>query len=197
MLALLATAAAFAAPPACPADSTPSLALSGIPAVAITGKAYTATLSGEGPVVDSAGSDIGAKDANDGGCSAHFEYAQGVTQPFSVSLARSPFTVTASWTEPGPCLRTVTVSLPAERRILAVVGCKRGAVAPASRLVLRCDGSRLRVKSLSWSGWNGPHPVGRGRLNGRAVTVTLSRPDECSELDGFIYTRATLKTAAR
>ena len=148
-------------------------------------------------MVDSAGSDIAVKDANGRGWNAHFEYARGVTQPFSVSLARSPFTVTASWTEPGPCLRTVTVSLPTERRILGVVGCKRGAVAPASGLVLRCEGSRLRLKSLAWSGWNGATTVGRGRLNGRAVTVTLSRPDECSEVDGFIYTRATVKTAAR
>lgn len=196
MLALLATAALMAPPPACAADSPPSLALTGIPAVAITGKAYTATLSGDGPVVDSAGSDIGVRDANGRGWDAHYEYARGVTQPFSVSLARSPFTVTASWTEPGPCLRTVTVSLPTERRILAVVDCRRGATAPTG-LVLRCDGSRLRVKRLEWSGWNGAKPVGRGRLNGRRVTVTLSRPDECSQLDGFIYTRATLRTAAR
>src|SRR5262245_58107529 len=195
MLALLATAALFA-PPACAADSTPSLALNGIPAVAITGKAYAATLSGDGPVVDSAGSDIGVKDANGRGWNAHFEYARGVTQPFSVSLARSPFTVTASWTEPGPCLRTVTVSLPTERRILAVVACKRGASAPAA-LVLRCDGSRLRVGPLPWTGFNGAKAVGRGKVNGRHATVTLSSPDECSEIDGFIYTRATVKTAAR
>ncbi|WP_028064869.1 hypothetical protein [Solirubrobacter soli] len=195
MLALLA-AAAFMAPPACAADSPASLSLTGLPAVAITGKAYAATLSGDGPVVDSAGSDIGIKDANGRGWNAHFEYARGVTQPFSLSLARSPFTVTASWTEPGPCLRTVTVSLPTQRRILAVVACKRGATAPAG-LTLRCDGPRLRLGSLTWSGWNGAKPVGHGRLNGRPVRVTLSRPDECSEVDGFIYTRATVKTAAR
>src|SRR5215207_8335642 len=144
MLALLATAALFA-PPACAAETPPALALTGTPAVAITGKAYIATLSGDGQVVDSAGSDIGVKDADGRGWNAHFEYARGVTQPFSVSLARSPFTVTASWTEPGPCLRTVTASLPTERRILGVVGCKRGAVAPSSGLVLRCEGARLRV----------------------------------------------------
>jgi hypothetical protein len=198
MLALLATAAALAAPPppACAADSPPSLALSGLPAVAITGKAYAATLSGDGPVVDSAGSDIGVKDADGRGWNAHFEYARGVTQPFSVSLARSPFTVTASWTEPGPCLRTVTVSLPSERRILAVVGCRRGATAPMA-LTLRCDGPRLRLSAVTWRGFNEAKPVGHGKLNGRPVTVTLSRPDECSELDGFIYTRATVRTATR
>jgi hypothetical protein len=195
MLALLA-ASALLAPPACAADSPPALALTGLPAVAITGKAYAATLSGDGAVVDSAGSDIAVKDADGRGWNAHFEYARGVTQPFSVSLARSPFTVTASWTEPGPCLRTVTVPLPTERRILAVVGCRRGASEPAA-LTLRCDGSRLRLRGLKWSGFNGAQPVGRGRLNGRAATVTLSRPDECAALDGFIYTRATVRRAGR
>jgi hypothetical protein len=195
MLALLA-AAAIVAPPACAADSPPALSLSGLPAVAITGKAYAATLSGDGEVVDSAGSDIGVKDADGRGWNAHFEYARGVTQPFSVSLARSPFTVTASWTEPGPCLRTVTVSLPTERRILGLVACRRGAAEPVS-LTLRCDGSKVRLTGLTWSGWNGAKPVGRGRLNGRAATVTLSRPDECAELDGFVYTRATVKRAGR
>jgi hypothetical protein len=194
MLALLAVAAAL--PPACAADTPPSLSLTGLPAVAITGKAYAATLSGDGPVVDSAGSDIAIRDADGRGWNAHFQYARGVTQPFSLSLARSPFTVTASWTEPGPCLRTVTVSLPTERRILAVVGCRRGATEPAA-MTLRCNGPRLRLRSLTWSGFNGARAVGHGRLNGRPVKVTLSHPDECSEVDGFIYTRATVKTAAR
>src|SRR3954470_20337045 len=149
MLALLATAALFA-PPACAADSPPALALSGIPPVAITGKAYAATLSGEGPVVDTAGSDIAVKDATGKGWNAHFEYARGVVQPFSVGLSHAPFTVTASWTEPGPCTRTVSVPLPIERHILAVVNCKRGAEQPPG-VVLRCDGSKLRLKSLEWS----------------------------------------------
>jgi hypothetical protein len=195
MLALLA-ATAVLAPPACAADSPPALSLSGLPAVAITGKAYTASLDGDGAVVDAAGADIAVHDADGRGWNAHFGYARGVTQPFSVSLARSPFTVTASWTEPGPCLRTVSVPLPTERRILGVVGCRRGATEPVS-VTLRCDGSRMRLTGLTWSGWNGAQPVGRGRLKGRAATVKLSRPDECAELDGFIYTRATVKRAGR
>jgi hypothetical protein len=91
----------------------------------------------------------------------------------------------------------VSVTLPIERRILGVVNCTRGAVAPATGLVLRCDGAKLRLRSLQWSGWNQNTTTGRGTLNGRPATVTLSRPDECSQLDGFIYTRATVKTAAR
>jgi hypothetical protein len=194
MLALLATAALMGP---CAPETPPALQLTGIPSVAIPGKAYAATLSGDGDVVDSAGSDIGVKDATGRGWNAHYEFARGVTQPFSVGLSHAPFTVTASWTEPGPCLRTVTVPLPIERRILAVVDCKHGAEAPRTGLVLRCDGSKLRLKSLEWSGWNGSTTTARGTLNGRSVKVTLSRPRECTEVDGFIYTRATVKTAAR
>jgi len=194
MLALLATAALMGP---CASETPPALQLTGIPSVAIPGKSYTAMLDGDGAVVDSAGSDIGVKDATGRGWNAHYQFARGVTQAFSVGLRHPPFTVTASWTEPGPCLRTVTVPLPIERRILAVVNCKRGAEAPATGLVLRCDGSKLRLRSLEWSGWNDNSATARGTLNGRAVKVTLSRPRECSELDGFIYTRATVKTALR
>ena len=194
MLALLATAALMGP---CASETPPALQLTGIPSVAIPGKSYTATLDGDGAVVDSAGSDIGVKDATGRGWNAHYQFARGVTQAFSVGLRHPPFTVTASWTEPGPCLRTVTVPLPIERRILAVVNCKRGAEAPPTGLVLRCDGSKLRLRSLEWSGWNDNPTTARGTLNGRAVKVTLSRPRECSELDGFIYTRATVKTALR
>jgi hypothetical protein len=194
MLALLAAAAALAP---CAAETPASLQLTGIPAVALPGKAYAATLSGEGPVVDSSGSDIGVHDATGKGWNAHFEYARGVVQPFSVGLSHAPFTVTASWTEPGPCTRTVSVTLPIERRILGVVNCKRGAVAPASGLVLRCDGAKLRLRSLAWSGWNQNTTTGRGTLDGRPATVTLSRPEECSQLDGFIYTRARVQSAGR
>jgi hypothetical protein len=194
MLALLATAAALAP---CAADTPAALQLTGIPAVAIPGKSYTATLSGDGPLVESAGSDISVKDSTGRGWNAHYEYARGVAQAFSVGLSHAPFTVAATWTEPGPCTRTVSVPLPIERHILAVVNCKRGAEQPASGLVLRCDGSKLRLKSLEWTGWNANTTTGRGTLNGRPATVTLSRPRECSELDGFIYTRATVKTATR
>jgi hypothetical protein len=194
MLALLATAALMGP---CAPETPPALQLTGIPSVAIPGKSYTATLDGDGAVVDSAGSDVGVKDATGRGWNAHYQFARGVTQAFSVGLSHAPFTVTASWTEPGPCLRTVTVPLPIERRILAVVNSKRGAGAPPTGLVLRCDGSKLRLRSLEWSGWNANSTTARGTLNGRPVNVTLSRPRECSELDGFIYTRATVKTALR
>jgi len=194
MLALLATAALMGP---CASETPPALQLTGIPSVAIPGKSYTATLDGDGAVVDSAGSDIGVKDATGRGWNAHYQFARGVTQAFSVGLSHAPFTVTASWTEPGPCLRTVTVPLPIERRILAVVNCKRGAEAPLTGLVLRCDGSKLRLRSLSWRAWNADATTGRGTLNGRPAKVTLSRPRECSELDGFIYTRATVTSGGR
>jgi hypothetical protein len=198
VLALLMAAAALAP---CAPETPAALQLTGIPSVAIPGHAYTATLSGDGPVVDTAGSDIGVTDATGRGYSAHYEYARGVTQPFSVGL-KGPYTVKASWTEPvgttsGQCTRTVTLPLPIERRILAVVNCKRGAQEPATGLVLRCDGSKLRVSSLKWSGWNANTTTGRGKLNGRPATVTLSAPRECSELNGYIYTRATVSTRSR
>jgi hypothetical protein len=197
VLALLMAAAALAP---CAPETPAALQLTGIPAVAIPGQAYTAALSGDGPVVDTAGSDIGVTDASGRGYSAHYEFARGVTQAFSVGL-RGPYTVKASWTEPvgtsGQCTRSVTVPLPIERRILAVVNCKRGAQEPANGLVLRCDGSKLRFKDLKWSGWNGNTTTGRGKLNGRAATVTLSKPRECSELNGYIYTRASVTTSTR
>ena len=164
MLALLAAAAALAP---CAPETPPALQLTGIPSVAIPGKAYAATLSGDGPVVDSAGSDIGVKDATGRGWNAHYEYARGVTQPFSVGLSHAPFTVTASWTEPGPCLRTVTVPLPIERHILAVVNCKRGAEEPRDRA--RPALRRLQAAAavaLSGAGGTATRPPGAGRSTG-------------------------------
>jgi hypothetical protein len=199
MLAFL-TAAAFAVAP-CTADTPPALQLTGIPPIAIPGRTYEASLAGDGEVIDRAGSDIGVKDRTGRGWSAHYEYAKGVTQAFSVGLDRAPFEVTASYVEPvgdsGQCMRKLTVQLPIERRILALVNCRRGVEEPKSGLVLRCDGSKLRIKGLKWNGWNGDTTTGRGKLDGRAVTVTLSKPRECSELNGFIYTRAKVTTANR
>ena len=198
MFALLAVAAALAP---CATDTPPALQLTGIPSVAIPGHGYAATLSGDGAVVDSAGSDFGVTDASGRGYTAHYEYARGVTQAFSVGL-KGPYTVKATWTEPvgtagQQCLRTVSVPLPIDRQILAVVNCKRGVEQPATGLVLRCDGSRLSLKDLKWSGWNASTTTGRGKLNGRAVTVKLSSPRECSQLNGFIYTSATVTTRSR
>jgi hypothetical protein len=201
MLAFLTAAALAVAPAPCAADTPPALQLNGVPPIAIPGKAYRATLEGEGKVVDTAGSDIAVKDRSGRGWSAHYEYARDVAQAFSVGLDGAPFTVTATYVEPvgdsGQCTRTLTVQLPIERHILAVVNCRRGLEEPKSGLVLRCDGSKLRVKNLAWHGWNGATTTGRGAVDGKAVTVTLSKPRECSELNGFIYTRATLTTASR
>jgi hypothetical protein len=197
MIALLMAAAL--AP--CAPETPPALALQGIPAVAIPGRTYEGSLAGDGAVVDRAGSDIGVKDSSGRGWSAHYEYARGVKQAFSVGLERAPFTVTASWTEPvggsAQCARTVTIALPIERRILALVNCKRGVSEPRSGLVLRCDGSRLRLSGLTWSGWNRNTTVGHGRLGGRPAAVTLSAPRECSTLDAFIYTRAKVTSDGR
>jgi hypothetical protein len=199
MLALL-TAAVFAVAPApCAAETPAALQLTGVPPIAIPGRSYQAALVGDGAVVDQLGSDFGVHDSSGRGWTAHYQYARGVTQAFSVGLDRAPFTVTASYVEPvgdsGQCTRTLTTTLPIERHILAVVNCKRGVEQPAGGLVLRCDGSKLRVKGLTWRGWNGATTTGHGKLAGRAATVTLSRPRECGELNGFIYTRAKLTTA--
>jgi hypothetical protein len=198
MFALLAVAAALAP---CAAETPPALQLTGIPSVAIPGHGYAATLSGDGAVVDTAGSDFGVTDASGRGYTAHYEYARGVTQAFSVGL-KGPYTVKASWTEPvgtsgQQCTRAVTVPLPIDRQILAVVDCKRGEEQPKTGLVLRCDGSKLRLSRLQWTGWNANSTTGRGKLNGRAATVKLTSPRECSQLNGFIYTRATVTTPSR
>lgn len=197
MLALLVAAAL--AP--CSAQTPPALALGGIPPVAIPGKRYEATLTGEGAVVESAGADFGVTDTSGRGWSAHYGFARGVTQAFSVGIARAPFTVTATWTEPvssdAMCTRTVSVPLPIERRIMAVVNCRRGALEPRSGLVLRCRGERLRLSGLRWARWNADVTVGRGTLDGRDATVTLSAPRECDTLGGFIYTRAKLVSDGR
>jgi hypothetical protein len=199
MLALL-TAAAFAVAP-CSADTPPALQLTGIPPIAIPGRSYEASLDGEGAVTDRAGSDIAVKDRSGRGWSAHYQYAKGVTQAFSVGLDGAPFTVSATYTEQvgdsGQCTRTLSVPLPIERHILAVVNCKRGVEEPKSGLVLRCGGSKLRVKGLKWRGWNGATTTGLGTLDGKPAKVTLSRPRECPELNGFIYTRANLTSAGR
>jgi hypothetical protein len=201
MLTLLAAAAFAAAPAPCAADTTPALQLTGVPPIAIPGHTYEASLAGDGEVIDRAGSDIGVHDRSGRGWSAHYQYARDVTQAFSVGLERAPFTVTASYVEPvgdaGQCTRKLTVELPIERHILAVVNCRRGVEEPESGLVLRCDGSKLRLKALKWRGWNGDTTTGHGKLSGRPVTVTLSKPRECSELNGFIYTRAKVTTANR
>jgi hypothetical protein len=189
MLAFLVAAAL--AP--CAPETPPALQLTGLPPVAIPGRTYEASLTGDGPTVESAGADVAVTDSSGRGWSAHYGYARGVTQAFSVGLDRPPFTVSATWTEPiagGVCTRTVRVPLPIERRILALVDCRRGALEPRSGLVLRCRGDRLRLRALRWTRWNADVTVGHGRLGGRDATVTLSAPRQCDTLDAFIYTRA-------
>ena len=190
MIAAALNAVAFAAQaagdPPCPADTTPALSLTGVPAVAVTGQSYELALVPSGPDTAEArnGSTLGVHDASGVGWDAHF----GVLDPrqaFSVGL-NGPFTVTASYSErlgSGTCTRLLSVPLPTERRIYAVVGCSRRAIEPV-RLTLRCGWNhRLRLSGLRWTGWNGDRAVARGK-------VTLSHPRECDSLNGFIYTRA-------
>ena len=179
---------------ACPADVPPSLALRGVPAVAIPGRTITAGLArvGEGDIGES--STLAVHDPLGVGWEARFPYVF-TSQQFSVGL-NGPFTVRATYTEnlaTGACERELTTALPIERRIYAVVGCARRAIEP-SRLTLRCGSrKRVRLRGLSWSGWNGDVAVGRGA----GVRVTLSHPRECSELHAFIYTRARVDGGKR
>jgi hypothetical protein len=186
-LVALAFAAQAAGDPPCPADTTPALSLTGVPAVAVTGQSYELALVPSGP--DTAeprnGSTLGVHDASGVGWDAHFDVLA-ARQAFSVGL-NGPFTVTASYSErlgSGTCTRSSSVPLPIERRIYAIAGCgSRKAIEP-SRLTLRCGWSRrLRLSGLHWTGWNSDRAVARGK-------VTLSHPRECTTIDAFIYTRA-------
>ena len=51
----------------------------------------------------------------------------------------------------GTCTRTLSATLPTERRILAVVNCHGGAVAPREGLVLHCDDTHLRLRAMRWT----------------------------------------------
>jgi hypothetical protein len=186
-LVAVALAAQAAGDPACPADTTPAMSLVGVPAVAVTGQSYELALVPSGPDVAVArnGSTLGVHDASGVGWDAHFGILT-ARQSFSVGL-NGPFTVTGSYSEQlgsGTCTRTLTVPLPIERRIYAIVGCgSRRGIEPA-RLVLRCGWSRrLRLSGLHWTGWNSDRAVARGK-------VVLSHPRECTNISAFIYTRA-------
>jgi hypothetical protein len=204
LVLILALCAVVAAPaqaqkatdPPCDPSTPPAMQLSGLPAVAVIGQGYTVGLvpTGVGSATGRNGSTLGVSDSKGRGWSAHYEYLTGVQQEFSVGIAGAPFTVSGSYSEllsgGGTCTRTLTAPLPIERRILAVVNCHRGVLEPSSGIVLRCDGKRLRLRGMRWRGWNANTTTGHGRLHGRRVKVTLSRPVECSELNGFIYSRA-------
>src|SRR4051812_6824272 len=182
---------AHAQVPACPADSPAAMQMTGLPSVAIPGRSYTLAVESTGSGAARGGLTLGVHDRRGVGWSARYD-SIGVSQEFSVGLTGAPFTVTADYTEvtaTGTCARTLSASLPIERRVLAVVNCRRGAVEPRSGLVLRCDGSRVRLSGLTWEGWNADTVRGVGVLRGRRVSVKLSRPVECSTVNGFIYSR--------
>jgi hypothetical protein len=185
---------AHAQVPACPVDTPAAMQMTGLPTVAIPGRSYTLALASTGSGSARGGLTLGVHDRRGVGWSARYD-SLGVSQEFSVGLTGAPFTVTAEYTEVqrgGTCARTLSASLPIERRVLAVVNCRRGAVEPRSGLVLRCDGDRLRLSGLMWRGWNDDTVRGTGTLRGRRVRVRLSRPVECSTVNGFIYSRATV-----
>jgi hypothetical protein len=192
-----------ASDPACDPSTPAAMQLSGLPTVAVIGQSYTVALvpTGAGTATGRYGSTLGVSDRKGRGWSAHYEYLSGVEQAFSVGIDGAPFTVSGSYSEVlaggGTCTRTLTAPLPIERRILAVVNCHRGVLEPRSGLVLRCDGNRLRLRDLRWRGWNGDTTTGHGRVRGHAVTVTLSRPVECSQLNAFIYSRARVSGIAK
>src|ERR1700712_455513 len=175
LLAPGAARAQVASDPACAADVPAAMALAGLPPVAVAGQGYTVRLD---PVegVDTVpagrnGSTLAVFDPAGRGWSAHYQYLAGVRQAFSVGLD-GPYRVSGSYSEvsgAGTCTRTLTDSLPVERRGYAGVNCRRGVVEPASGLVLRCDGTRLRLSGLSWTGWNANRVTGHGRLHGRSV----------------------------
>ena len=171
------------------------MSLAGLPSVAVTGQSYEVALVPAGPdtAVAKNGSTLGVHDPSGVGWDAHYGVLAS-RQAFSVGL-NGPYTVTGSYSErlgSGTCTRLLSVPLPIERRIYAVVGCSRRAIEPSS-LLLRCGGARVRLRDLKWTGWNGDRAVGRG--GGRRVV--LSHPRECSSLNGFIYTRAKLNGHAK
>lgn len=186
MIAGLAVAAALAA---CPADVPAAMTLDGVPPVLVAGKSYEVGLvaTGSGAPVGR-GWTLGVFDRLGRGWSADLP-SLGFRQAFSVGLTGAPYAVSGTYAEAlgeGTCTRTLSASVPVERRVLGVVACRRGAVEPRT-LTLGCEGKRLRLRGLTWRGWNDDVAVGRGA---GGVRVRLSKPVECTELDGFIYTRA-------
>jgi hypothetical protein len=189
VIAGLAVAAALAA---CPADVPPAMALDGVPQVLVAGKSYEVGLlpTGAGTAAGR-GWTLGVFDRTGRGWSADLP-SLGFRQAFSVGLTGAPYAVSGEYLEglgETTCTRKLSVSVPVERRVLGVVACRRGEVEPRS-LTLGCDGKRLRLRSLTWRGWNDDVAVGHTASGTR---VRLSRPRECSELDGFIYTRARVQ----
>ena len=178
---------------ACPAEVPAAMRMSGLPPRLVAGRTYTVALepTGEAEAVERAGTTIGVFDRTGRGWSAKYGYVRGLSQQFAVGLRGAPYTISATYEE-RTCTRTLSVSVPVERRIYAVAGCARRAIEPRT-LVVRCGGRRMRIRNLRWTGWNADTVTGRAP----GVTVTLSSPRECATLDGFIYTRARIVTRER
>ena len=180
MIGALAVSVALAA---CPADTPAAMRLEGVPTTLVSGRSYTASLAatGVGEAVGN-GWKLGVFDRLGRG---YFADLPGLDfqQAFSVGLTGTPYTVSATYAE-RDCTRTLSVTAAVERRVLGLVTCRRGAVEPRT-IVLGCKGRHVR--SLTWRGWNSDVAVGRGAGD---VRVRLSRPEECAEVGGFIYTRA-------
>ena len=163
--------------------------------MAIPGQTYEASLTGEGAVVESAGSDIGVTDSSGRGWSAHYGYARGVTQAFSVGIARAPFTVSRDLDGArggrhvlhahGDRAAADRAPDPGRRRTAGAARSSRARGWCCAAAATGCACAALR-----WRRWNADVTVGHGRLGGRDATVTLSAPRACDTLDGFIYTRA-------
>ena len=169
-------AAAALAP--CAPETPAALQLTGIPSVAIPGHGYLASLVGR-----RAGGRLGGL-----GLRRHRRLA-GAARPRTTSTRAASRRRSASgcagrtrsrppgpsrWATCGTCLRTVTVPLPIERQILAVVnasGARRSRRAGSS---CAATAPSCGSTSLKWSGWNGDTTTGRGKLNGRPATVKLS-----------------------
>jgi hypothetical protein len=201
LLALGLAAPAFAqkaADPPCDPATPAAMALTGLPPVAVIGRSYTVGLTPANDVetVGANGSTLAVHDRTGRGWSAHYDYLKGVSQAFSVGISGAPYTVNGSYSEllasGGTCTRTLAAALPTQRRILAVVNCHSGAVAPREGVVLRCDGTHLRLRAMRWTHWNAKTTTGHGTLLGKRVKVELSKPVECSQLDGYIYSRAQI-----
>lgn len=186
MIAGLAVAAALAA---CPAETPAAMTLDGVPSVLVAGKSYEVGLVPTGAgTATGPGWTLGVFDRVGRGWSADLP-SLGFRQAFSVGLRGAPYAVSGEYLEvlgDGTCTRRLAVSVPVERRVLGVVACRRGEVEPRA-LTLGCHGKRVRLRGLTWRGWNEDVAVGR---TAGGVRVRLSHPRECSELDGFIYTRA-------
>lgn len=175
---------------ACPAGTPAAMRLEGVPASLVAGRSYTASLAPTGVgEATGRGWTLGVYDRLGRGWSADLPSLD-FRQAFSIGLTGAPYAVSGTYLEVlgdgGTCTRVLSESARVERRVLGVVQCRRGAIEPRT-LTLGCDSRRIRLRSLTWRGWNDDVALGRGA---GGVRVRLSRPEECASVGGFIYTRA-------